>query len=233
MSQPVPAEQTVRVLIVDDDPTIRDAYRSLLVSQAGYVLVGEAVNGQEAIDAYEMLQPDIVLMDLQMPVVDGIEATRAICERWPTACIVALTTFGTREYIVAALRAGAAGYLMKDVRRQNLLASMGLALDGDLPLSSSVRRALVDSLIEEEPEPRRAPDVSLTPREQEVVGWLAQGLTNQQIGAQMFVSEGSVKQYMANIADKLRVKGRTQILVKAIQLDIVNPHEQPILGEAD
>ena len=230
VTQPQNAPEVTRVLVADDDPLVRDAYRALLANQEDFKLVGEVLNGREAIDAYEALQPSLVLMDLQMPEVSGIEAIQAISSRWPGACIVALTTFGTRDYIVAALKAGASGYLLKDIGRRNLLAGMRLALQGELPLSSAVRRELVSSIVAEEATPVEAVDVGLTPRERELLVWLAQGLTNHQIGSQMFVSEGSVKQYLSHIGTKLGVKSRTQILIKAIQLNIVNPHELPAIG---
>lgn len=215
-----------RVLIVDDDPLVRQAYRSFFATQEAFTLVGEARNGAEAVDSYAVLRPAIVLMDLQMPVVAGIEATERICSRWSDACVVALTTFGTRDYVVAALKAGAAGYLLKDSGADNLLAGMHQALRGDMPLSASVRRQLVNCLTTDAVA-RTPVDVGLTPRETELLGWLTQGMTNYQIGRAMYVSEGSVKQYLAHIGDKLGVKSRTQILVKAIQLNIVDPHTVP------
>lgn len=216
-----------RVLAVDDDALVRDAYRAFFKAQEEFILVGEARNGTEAVDSYATLHPDIVLMDLQMPGSSGIEATQRICARWSDACIVALTTFGTRDYIVAALRAGASGYLLKDAGASNLVAGMRAAMRGDMPLSSSVRRQLVDSITSGEQVSRDPVDIGLTPREVELLGWLTQGLTNFQIGQQMYVSEGSVKQYLSHIGDKMGVKSRTQILVKAIQLNIINPHAAP------
>lgn len=215
-----------RVLIADDDPLVRQAYRSFFSAQEAFCLVGEARNGQDAIDSYGVLKPAIVLMDLQMPVVAGIEATERICARWSDACIVALTTFGTHDYVVAALKAGASGYLLKDSGADNLVAGMHQALRGDMPLSASVRRQLVNS-VTSDATARTPVDVGLTPRETELLGWLTQGMTNYQIGRAMYVSEGSVKQYLSHIGDKLGVKSRTQILIRAIQLNIVDPHVAP------
>ncbi|QIK72332.1 response regulator transcription factor [Propioniciclava coleopterorum] len=214
----------VRVLIADDDVLVRDAYRAFFAARGEFTLVGEARNGTEAVECYATLEPDIVLMDLQMPGMSGIEATGAICAKRRDACVVALTTFGTREYIVAALRAGASGYLLKDAGADNLLAGMHQALRGDMPLSSAVRRQLVATVTSEESSPRPSADVGLTPREHELLQWLTKGMTNYQIARQMYVSEGSVKQYLAHIGDKLGVKSRTQILVRAIQLGLVDPH---------
>lgn len=226
------AAAPVRVLIADDDALVREAYRAFFSSHPDFRLVGEARHGAEAVDAYQVTHPDIVLMDLQMPGTSGIEATARICSAHSDACIVALTTFGTRDYIVAALKAGASGYLLKDTGADNLLAGMHQALRGDMPLSSSVRRQLVSSLTSDDFTATTPVDVGLTPRETELLQWLTQGMTNLQIARQMYVSEGSVKQYLGHIGDKLGVKSRTQILVRAIQLNIVDPHAAPALRES-
>lgn len=219
-----------RILVADDDPSVRAAYRAFFSQQDEFVVCGEARNGAEAVDAYATLSPDVVLMDLEMPVVGGIDATRRICGRWPDACVVAMTTFGTGEYVVAALRAGASGYLLKDVGGSGLLAGLRQALAGDMPLSGAVRRKLVSSVVEQP----AAPDVAgmdLTSKEQQLLGWLAQGLTNHEIGSHMYVSEGSVKQYLLQIGRKLGVTSRTGILVRAIQLRLVDPHALPPLRD--
>ncbi len=221
-----------RLLVVDDDPMVREAYRIFFARNAGYQVVGEARDGNEAVQAWRTHRPDVTLMDLQMPEKSGVEATREICGQWPEACVVALTTFGTREYIVTALRAGASGYLLKDAGGPALIAGIQQALAGEMPLSAAVRRELVSNVLDT-PEPTRQtpPDPGLAPREKELLRWLAQGLTNQQIGAKMFVSEGTVKQYLSHIGDKMGLKSRTQILVRAIQLGIVDPTEMdPVTG---
>lgn len=220
-----------RVLAVDDDALVRDAYRAFFRAQEEFVLVGEARNGAEAIDSYATLLPDVVLMDLQMPGTSGVEATERICARYSDACIVVLTTFGTREHVVAALRAGASGYLLKDTRAQNLVAGIRQAQRGDMPLSSAIRRQLVSTLTAPGQLAREPVDIGLTPREHELLGWLVQGMTNHQIGRQMYVSEGSVKQYLNHIGTKMGVKSRTQILVKAIQMNLVNPHANPVVED--
>lgn len=206
---------------------MRAAYAAFFSPQEEFAVCGEARNGAEGVQAYARLTPDLVLMDLQMPVLSGIEATRQICTRWPGACVVAITTFGSNEYVVAALRAGASGYLLKDTAGPALLAGLRQALAGDMPLSGSVRRELVASVVADRSAPAAEPDLALSAKEYELLGWLAQGLTNAQIGAQMYVSEGSVKQYLTQLGRKLGVTSRTGILVRAIQLNLVDPHALP------
>ena len=214
--------ESIGVLIVDDDPLARGAFRTLLESSAGYEVLAEACDGGEAVEAYRVFLPDIVLMDLNMAPVGGVEATRAISAEHPGACVLALTTFGTRDNIVAALRAGAAGYLLKDSSPEQLLTGIRQALDGNMPLSSTVRRRLVEAVIEDG---RQRPELVMTGRETALLHQLMQGLTNRQIGRNLHVSEGSVKQYLSNIGIKLGVTSRTQILVKAIQLRLIDPHD--------
>lgn len=216
-----------RVLVVDDDPATRAAYRAFLNRQPGLEVVGEARNGEEGVRAYADQLPDVVLMDLEMPVVSGVEATRRITAAWPDACVVVLTTFSTHADVVAALRAGASGYLLKDVGGAGLLNGIRQALTGDMPLSSAVRRELVGSVLREPTPGDVSAAAQVTRRERELLDWLAQGLTNQQISAQMFLSAGSVKQYLSRIGDKLGVKSRTGILIRAIQLGLVAPHRLP------
>ena len=136
-----------RVLVADDDPMVREAYRMFLTRHDNYEVVGEARNGREAVEAYEELKPDVVLMDLQMPDMSGVDAIREINRKHRGACIVALTTFGTQEYIVSALRAGASGYLMKDCGGPALLTGIQQARDGEMPLAPGVRRELVADLL--------------------------------------------------------------------------------------
>ncbi len=215
----------IRLLAADDDPQVRAAYRDLFAHHPEVELVGEASDGAEAVEAYARLRPDVVLMDLQMPRVSGIDAIGQIHQRWPDAIVVAMTTFGTQEYVVAAIRAGAAGYLIKGVGGSGLTTALRQAVAGDMPLSSTVRRELAAVLKGDAASP--PPQHDLTPRETELLRWLGHGFTNAQIGARMHLSEGSVKQYVARIGDKLGVTSRTQILVRAIQLRVVDPSDLP------
>lgn len=219
------------VLIVDDEAAVRSAYRAFLARAEGYRLVGEAATGVEAIDLFEELHPDLVLMDLHMPRLDGVDAIRTITARWPRARVLALTTFATHSHVVAALRAGASGYLTKDASRADLLAGMEQALRGDMPLSPGVRRELVAELTAGGlPHAQPTPDggaAVLTERERELLSWLALGLTNAQIASRMHLSEGTVKQYLVRVGGKLDAVSRTQILIRSIQLGVVDPHALP------
>lgn len=217
------APAPIRLLVVDDDPAVRAAYRAMFEPHPELTLVGELADGADAVAGYERLRPDVVLMDLQLPRISGVEATRALCGRWPDAVVVVMTTFSSREHVVAALRAGASGYLVKGVAVGGLVVALRQAIAGDMPLSAAVRRELVASLGTGQP----VRGHTLTAREVELVGRLAHGLSNAQIARRMHLSEGSVKQYVARIGDKLGVRARTQILIRAIQLGIVDPDALP------
>lgn len=209
----------LRVLVVDDDDLVRAAYRAFFGRKAGFVLCGEAADGAEGVEAYGRLLPDVVLMDLQLPVLDGVGAIREICTRWPGACVVAITTFSTRDHIVAALQAGAAGYLVKDAGADALVNGIRLALAGEMPLSGAVRRELVSTITRPSPP---HPAGGVTPRERDVLRCLAEGMTNQQIGSALYLSEGTVKQYLNGLSTRLGATSRTQLLVRAIQLGLVD-----------
>lgn len=208
--------------MADDDGLVREAYRSFFEAHPDLSLVGEATNGAEAVAAYGELHPDLVVMDLQMPLVSGVEATRSICSQDPHACVVAMTTFSSRDHVVAALEAGAAGYLVKGVSGDQFMAGLRQALAGDMPLSPAVRRQLVTVVRSrrQDVEP-----VALPPRQLELLRWLALGLTNRQIARRMHVSEGSIKQYLARAGEKLDASSRTQLLIRAIQSGLVDPYD--------
>lgn len=220
--------QALHILVVDDDDLVREAYRSFFWHRPEHRVVGEARDGEEAVQAFERLQPDVVLMDLQMPRLNGVEATARIMTINPRACVVVLTTFGTREHVVPALRAGAAGYLLKDSGAQALLVAIQQALAGEMPLAPSVRRELVRSLSRAEDD-HAEPGPQMSARELELLGWLAHGLSNAEIAGRMYLSESSVKQYLGSIGSRLGGSSRTQILMRSIQLGLVDPHRLPSL----
>lgn len=218
----------LRLVIADDDDMAREAYAAFCGRQPGLELIGEAHDGAEAVSLYFELKPDVVLMDLQMPKMSGIEAIKAICARDSRACIVALTTFGTPNYITPALQAGASGYLLKDTGGEALARGIQDAYDGQMPLSPAVRLALVNDVRGGVPAPATQ-EAMLSPREKELVTWLAQGFGNREIAEHMYLSEGSVKQYMNHVGDKLGVRSRTQILVRSLQLGLVDLGSLPLV----
>jgi DNA-binding NarL/FixJ family response regulator len=213
-----------RVILVDDDAAVRDAVVTFLRRSSGLEVVATAVDGEEGVSAFRTHRPDVVLMDLQMPRLDGTEAITRILGDFPDACVIVLTTFDSHDQVVRALRAGAAGYLLKDSSPTELVDGIAAAMAGEMPLSSRIRRSLVASVVAERTPVEPSGDQSLTPRQRELVQWLARGLTNQQIGRRMHLSEGSVKQYLAQIGTRLDAHNRTQILVRSVQLGIVDPH---------
>lgn len=210
----------IRVAIADDDDMALETYRVFLSRQPWTQLVAVARDGREAVGMYRREKPDVTLMDLRMPRMSGTEAIAEICSLDASACVIALTTFATPSYVIPALRAGAAGYLVKDCTGPDLLAGIREGLAGDMPLSPQVRAELVSTI---RGDVRAVSEVGLTRRERELVQWLAQGLGNREIGARMHLSEGSVRQYLVHVGDKFGVHSRTQILVRALDLGLVMP----------
>lgn len=220
-------EQPTRILVVDDEPIVREAIRRIFSTQDGIDVVAEAADGVEAIDRYEQVLPDLVVMDLKMPRMSGVEAMTEIGRRHPDACIVALTSFASLDYVVPALRAGAAGYLVKDASADELVEGIRRAVADEMPLSPRISRALARS-IAEGPEPLQPAQLprriqAPTPREQEVLEHLALGMGNKQIAEGLCVSEAAVKAHLRHIGDKFGVRSRTQILVLAYRYGLVTP----------
>ncbi|MFT3799100.1 response regulator [Microbacterium sp.] len=216
--------KTIRVIIVDDESLVRAALRVFLESSDGFELVGEASNGADAVNLVRTVTPDVVLMDVQMPTMDGIEATRRLTRDFPGIKIVALTTFSTERVIVPMLSAGASGFLVKDTSPDGILDAARLAFEGGYVLSPRVAKELVASVQHNQASTPRAlgPDEELTDRELEVVTLLAQGMSNAEIAAEMFVSEGTVKSHLTRITAKWAVRDRIQVLIRATQLGLVS-----------
>ena len=217
---------TTTVLVVDDDAMVRATFVALFAREPAHELLGCAETGAEGVRLAKQWHPDVILMDLNMPGLGGIKATEQIVADDPNACVVALTTFSDHDHIARMLQAGASGYLMKHTDRATLLAALAAARVGDMPLAPEVRQTLVASILRDRaaaPEPPK-----LAPRELELLRWLAEGLSNREIARRMFLTEGSVKQYLSQIGEKLQRKSRTQILIRAIQLGLVDPHDPPL-----
>jgi DNA-binding NarL/FixJ family response regulator len=210
----------LRVVIADDQPLMRAGFKAVLEATGSIEVVAEAGDGAEAIVLAEAQRPDVVLMDIRMPVLDGIEATR----RLPRQRVLILTTFGLDEYIVEALRAGASGFLLKDARPQELVGAVRAVAAGDAVLSAAVTRRLLDQVAHRLPAPvPRAPDTlaALTEREQEVLRLLAGGRSNAEIATALVVSEATVKSHVSNLLGKLGLRDRVQAVILAYESGLV------------
>jgi DNA-binding NarL/FixJ family response regulator len=218
-----------RVVIADDQALVRAGFRMILEADPGIAVVGEAADGALAVDMVRRLQPDVVLMDVRMPVLDGLEATRQILANGePSPRIIMLTTFDIDEYVYTALRAGASGFLLKDVTPEQLVASVKLVAAGDALLAPSITRRLVERFAA--PASTVAPNASaevasLTAREREVLVLLARGLSNAELAERLIVSEATVKTHVARILGKLGLRDRVQAVVLAYETGLVTPGE--------
>jgi DNA-binding NarL/FixJ family response regulator len=212
----------LRVVIADDQPLMRAGFKTVLEATGSIEVVAEAGDGEEAIRAAETHAPDVILMDIRMPRVDGLEATR----RLPRQRVLILTTFGLDEYIVEALRAGASGFLLKDARPQELVAAVKAVAAGDAVLSAPVTRRLLDQVAHRLPAPVKREDgalADLTDRELEVLRLLAGGLSNAEIAAALVVSEATVKSHVSNLLGKLGLRDRVQAVILAYETGLVGP----------
>ena len=216
---------TVRVVIVDDQELVREGFRLVLSREPDIDVVGEAGDGSEAVVVVEAAKPDVVLMDVRMPRVDGVAATeRILAGPEPRPAVVILTTFDLDEYVYAALRAGATGFLLKDVRPVDLIHAVRVAAAGEAMLAASVTRRLLATFARQHAEPTPDPGADdLTAREVDVLMLIAQGKANAEIGKELFVSESTVKTHVSRILMKLGLKHRTQIAVYAYESGLVRP----------
>jgi DNA-binding NarL/FixJ family response regulator len=215
---------TIRVLLADDERLVRAGFRLILKAETGLEVIGEAADGLEAIEAVEELRPDVVLMDIRMPKLDGLEATRRILARAePPPRVVVLTTFDLDQYVYEALRAGASGFLLKDAPEEQLVAAIRIAAVGGAMFSPAVTRRLIEEFsrrVSPEPPPALA---ELTQREREVLQLLARGLSNHEIAADLVVSEHTAKTHVAHILSKLGLRDRIQAVVLAYESGLVQP----------
>jgi DNA-binding NarL/FixJ family response regulator len=212
----------IRVLLVDDQPLIREGLRTILDAQAGIEVVGEAGDGAEALDQSRRLAPDLVLMDVEMPGSDGIEATRRIVAAGGPRVVI-LTTFNREDYVAQALRAGASGFLLKTAAPSDLAAAVHSAMDSDALLAPEVTRRLIESYLAR-PDPAGAPWVAdLTEREREVLVLIATGLSNDEIAKKLFLSPATVKTHVNRVFAKTGVRDRAQAVVAAYEAGIVTP----------
>lgn len=210
-----------RVLVVDDQELVRTGFRLILTTR-GIEVVGEAANGAAAVAAVRRLRPDVVLMDIRMPDMDGLEATRQIVALDPKCRVIVLTTFDLDRYVYAALAGGASGFLLKDVTPEHLAAAVRLVDTGDALLAPSITRRLVERFAAGEPAVHR--DLAdLTPREREVLTLLGRGMSNVELAAALTLSEATVKTHVARIFAKLGLRDRAQAVVVAYETGLVTP----------
>ena len=213
-----------RVVIADDQTLVRGGFR-LILSSAGIPVVAEAADGKQAVAATLKHRPDVVLMDIRMPEMDGLEATRRILAARADVRIIILTTFDLDQYVYAALSAGASGFLLKDVSPEHLVAAVRLVRCGDALLAPSITRRLVERFAPSEAAAGRVnADLSaLTPRELEVLGLIARGLSNAELAAALTLSEATVKTHVARILAKLQLRDRVQAVVLAYETGLISP----------
>ena len=216
---------SVRVLIADDQALVRGGFRMIIDDRDDMEVVGEAVDGEEAVALVSTLEPDVVLMDVRMPGMDGLEATRRIVASGSDARVVVLTTHDLDEYVSEALRAGASGFLLKDVRPTVLVEGIRVVAEGDALLAPSVTRRLLDRFAPQLPERADAlPDFDeLTEREVEVLRLVALALSNAEIARRLAVSEATVKTHVSSVLRKLRLRDRVQAVVLAYDVGLVRP----------
>lgn len=217
---------SIRVLIADDQALVRDGFGMILDAQPDIEVVGGAADGREAIEMARALSPDVVLMDIRMPEVDGIEATRRLCgdgSRAPR--ILMLTTFDQNEYVYEAMKAGAGGFLLKDVRREELVNAVRVIASGEALLAPALTRRLIEDFVRRPPPGAAAPDVfaELTEREMGVMRLVARGLSNAEIAERLVVSDATVKTHVARILSKLGLRDRIQVVVMAYESGFVQP----------
>ena len=216
---------TIDVLIADDQALVRAGFRMILEADPDLRVVAEAGDGAQAVEATRRTRPDVVLMDIRMPVMDGLVATRQIVAAKQPPRVLMLTTYDRDEYVFEALVAGASGFLLKDVAPEDLLAAVRIIAAGESLLSPTVTRSLIEAFVRDHPAPTHPPPGldSLTGRELEIFRLVAQGLSNAEIAQQLFLSSATVKTHVARILDKLQLRDRVQAVVVAYETGIVRP----------
>ena len=217
------------LVIADDQGMVRAGFRSLLEAERDLTVVGEAANGEDAVEVVRRLRPDVTLMDIRMPLLDGIAATRQLIAEGVETKVLVLTTFDLDEYVFEALRAGASGFLLKDAPAEELASAIRVVASGDSLLAPGVTRRVIDAFVRRPLVARPRPDSAvevLTPREGEVLGLLARGLSNLAIASRLFVSEATTKTHVSNVLTKLGLKDRVQAVIYAYENGIVVAGEQ-------
>jgi DNA-binding NarL/FixJ family response regulator len=219
---------TIRVVLADDQALLRKGFRMILEAEEDMVVVGEAADGHDAVRLVSLYAPDVVLMDIRMPELDGIEATRAITALNTPTQVLVLTTFDLDEYAFSALRAGASGFLLKDVPPHELTQSIRIVASGDAVVSPRITRRLLEEYVDQFPDPEAGAEAEavlsqLSDREREVLLAVADGLSNAEIAERLFVSEATVKSHVGKMLSKLGLRDRVQAVVLAYERGLVRP----------
>lgn len=223
---PAPRSTPARLIIADDHELARAGLRSMLESDRGLKLVGEANNGREAVALCQDLKPDLALLDVRMPDMDGLEATRVIRQVAPDTRVLIVTTHENPDYLLAALKAGAAGYLLKDVTHDDLLTTIRRVLRGESVLGGEIAARALQHLTAQPARRPGPPPERLTPRERDVLALVIEGQTNRQIAKRLSLSVGTVKIHVEHIIAKLGVSDRTQAAVRAVEWELLSPAGQ-------
>ncbi|MEO6825782.1 MAG: response regulator transcription factor [Microbacteriaceae bacterium] len=216
---------TTTVLLVDDQLLVRTGFRLILDLEPDMSVIGEAADGAEAVGQVQQLRPDVVLMDIRMPVLDGIQATRALAEAGSPSRVLVLTTFDLDEYVYAAMSAGASGFLLKDAPREQLVAAIRVVARGEALLAPAITRRMVERFVRMPPPSSAPPEQlrALSVREREVLGLIAQGLSNAEIAMRLFLGEATIKTHVARLLGKLGVRDRVQAVILAYETGFVQP----------
>jgi DNA-binding NarL/FixJ family response regulator len=215
-------DEPARLVIVDDQEIVRAGLRGMLASEPSVEVVGEASNGRDALALCRRILPDLVLMDVRMPDLDGLAATRALKEECPSISVIIVTMHENPDYLFEALKAGAAGYVLKDATRRELVSAIQQVLGGDTMLNADLATRLLRRLADESPQERKSAAVALTRRERQVLRLLAQGQTNREIAGNLVITAGTAKQHVERILGKLGVSDRTQAAVRAVELGLLD-----------
>ena len=213
--------EVIRILICDDQEVVREGLRAILGSVPGLEVVGVAANGAEAVDVVDSLAPDVVLMDLNMPIKNGVQATRDIATTHPDVKVLVLTTYDAEEWVVDAIRAGAGGYMLKDAPRDQLVAAIKGTVAGQTHVDPGVAGDLFAMVASSETGPATTVGDNLTERERDVLRLVGQGMSNAEIAERLFLSEGTVRNYVSAVLSKLQVADRTQAAVLAVRHGLV------------
>ena len=208
----------IRLLLVDDQELVCQGLNAMLTLESDLEVVGVANNGQAAIEQVAILQPDVVLMDIRMPVIDGREATRIICQQFPDSKVLVLSTFDEDEYIAQSIQAGARGYLLKDMPCEELAQAIRLVYRGYSQMGPGLMEKMVDGILDTDrkTEPIEPQLAQLTPRELDVLNLIGEGSTNREIARQLYITEGTVKTHITHIFNRLNLRNRSQLAIYAI-----------------